>query len=46
MFYTHAVVSNITLNYLFILRSTYTIILNDKLNQRIPQYNQEYNDTH
>ena len=45
MFYTHAVVLKITLNYLFILDNRYKPF-NDILNQRIPQYGQDYNGIH
>ena len=45
MFYTHDVVSKITLNYLFILGNTYKPS-KDISNQRIPQYGQDYNGIH
>jgi hypothetical protein len=41
----YVVVSKITFNDLLTLVNTYTT-LNDILNQRIPQYCQEYSDTH
>ena len=42
------VCQKIALNYCLIIMLLWNIytILNDKLNQRIPQYSQEYNDTH
>lgn len=42
---TYVAMSKVTFNNLFTLGNTYTT-LNDTLNKIIPQYCQEYSDTH